>query len=134
MQSNTLTRREVAQELGLTYSTLRVYERHLGGLLQLSQGANRTTLYGCEAVELLGQAVELKRKGLPFSKLVQYFRGELTPEPTTEAPILEDIQSKTDQILSLSQRLEEKLRFVEELSRTLLGNLSPAIVKGEARA
>lgn len=133
MQTKTMTRREVAQELGLTYSTLRVYERHLGDLLSLSQGPNRTTLYDQEALDLLGRAVDLKRQGLPFSKLVEYFQGDLAPEALTEGPILEDIQSKTEQILSLGQRLEEKLQFVEELSRRLLGG-QPRLLGGELRA
>lgn len=133
MQMIHLTRREVAQELGLTYSTLRVYERHLEGLLELSQGPNRTTLYTPEALSLLQRAVDLKRQGLPFSKLVEYFRGELSPEKDPADPILEDIQTKTAQILFLSQRLEEKLHFVEELSRQLLG-AQTSISRGAAHA
>lgn len=120
MHLETRTRREAADELGLTYSTLRVYERHLGDLLVLSQGPNRTTLYDSEALDLLQRAVELKRQGLPFSKLVQYFRGELAPEATRAGPTLEEIHQKTAAILSIGQRIEEKLSFVERLSRSLL--------------
>lgn len=120
MQQITFTRKEVADRLGLTYSTLRVYERHLGDLLDLRLGSNRTTLYGTEALETLERAVELKRQGLPFSKLLEYFRGDLAPERSQDQAVLETIRTHTEALLELGRRIEERLRFVERTQQTIL--------------
>jgi len=110
------TRRDVARSLGISYSTLRVYERHMGELLPLFQGSNRTTLYSPEAVQILQEAVTLKREGLPFSKLKDYFRGHLA-RPQGKSPelcALEQLQWQALQLLLLGQRIEEKLRRIEK--------------------
>lgn len=123
MKAGTRTRREVADELGLTYSTLRVYERHLGELLELSQGPNRTTLYPEGAVRLLAEAIHRKREGLPFSKLKDYFRGRLAPPRAAEGAdpeTLAGIRSHTQEILSIGQRIEEKLLRMEEHYQSFL--------------
>ncbi len=115
--SQTWTRREVADRLGVTYATLRVYERHLDGMIVLSQGPNRTTLYNEEAFDLMERAIELKRSGLPFAKLEEYFRGELAPKAASHpsSSKLQEIHSRTEEILSIGHRIEEKLRAVEAL-------------------
>jgi DNA-binding transcriptional MerR regulator len=117
MQTATMTRREAAEALGVTYSTLRVYERHLAGVISLSQGPNRTTLYDEQALDLMRRAIDRKRSGLPFSKLEPFFRGELAPaEAVPEARSkLNEIHTRTEEILSIGQRIEEKLRAVERL-------------------
>jgi DNA-binding transcriptional MerR regulator len=127
------TRRRVARELGLTYSTLRVYERHLVDLLVLSQGPNRTTLYDVASVDLLREAVALKKEGLPFSKLRDYFRGRLAPRPRGErAPTLAEIHSKTQAILSIGKRIEERLQHMEQLHRSLIdGGPEGSLVLGK---
>ena len=126
--SPTRTRREVAEELGVTYATLRVYERHLEGLILLTQGPNRTTLYDAEALELMRRAIELKRSGLPFAKLVEYFRGELAPKSTGVDPQmqLKEIHNRTEEILSIGQRIEEKLRAVERLFASRAAEIAAA--------
>jgi hypothetical protein len=74
-------RRGTAIELGLTYATLRVYERALGDLLQVRQGKNRTIYYSASAVRLLASAIRAKRRGIPYSLLREYFLGLLVPPP-----------------------------------------------------
>lgn len=117
MQARTWTRREAADELGVTYSTLRVYERHLEGVVSLTQGPNRSTLYDQDALDLMRRAIERKRSGLPFSKLGEFFLGELAPEGAIpgSADKLNAIHDRTAEILSIGQRIEEKLRAVERL-------------------
>lgn len=77
-------RHEAARLAGITYATLRVYERHLGGLLDLrpgprKQGARETVTYTVGALAVLHAAVAVKRRGLPFTLLRDYFSGRLVP-------------------------------------------------------
>ena len=79
-----LTRGVVSRRLGLTYATLRVYERHLGDLLDLrdgplKQGANPTVVYTVRSMNLVREAIVIKRRGLPYSLLRDYFLGLLVP-------------------------------------------------------
>ncbi len=126
-----VSRRDAARELGLTYSTLRVYERELEGLLPLAKGPNRTTLYTTGALEVLRRAVELKRSGLPFSKLSEYFHGQLAPEGSP-ASALDRIRVRTEEILSINQRIEERLEFFERQYRALLRATAPTAGVEEA--
>lgn len=125
MEPVALTRRDVARQLGLTYSTLRVYERHLGELLELSSGPNRTVLYGPRALELVREAIALKRRGLPFTKLTEYFRGDLRPDPAPRTLDLSRIQRDTERILDMGRRIEERLSRMERQYRQLEGRLAP---------
>lgn len=125
MERQILDRRTVARELGLTYSTLRVYEKNLEGVLPRAKGANRTTLFDGEAIRILRTAIGLKKSGWPFSKLAEHFRG---PSPA-EGPdlTLERIRERTEQILSLGQRIEARLMDMEQRYRSL------GLAQGEER-
>lgn len=69
MSRRKFTRRQIARELGISYSLVRVYENALGDLLNPWKGANRTTFYGIKDFQTFIEAAELRRQGHPFQLL-----------------------------------------------------------------
>ena len=62
LDPHALTRRQVANRVGLSYGNLRIYEKALQGALCLTEGPNRTLLYDEGSFGIPSRTVLLKRQ------------------------------------------------------------------------
>lgn len=113
-------RRFAAKALGLSYSTLRVYEKSLGEILrpQTRRGSNRTTLFTQEGMEILAKAVQLKKSGWPFGKLAENWSAG-SPDVTVVTLQLQRKQQK--RIENLERELARLMGRVWTLESRLSG-------------
>jgi DNA-binding transcriptional MerR regulator len=69
LQQDLHNRQQTARLLGLTYATLRVYEKNLGDLIQPTTGKNRTTLFSAKDIVVLRAAITLKNQGYRHNQI-----------------------------------------------------------------
>lgn len=104
-----MTRREMAQEAGLSYDLLRHYERQLANVLPLARGRTGEVLFPPPAQAMVAEAVGLKRDhGYSMKQLVQHFNGSSRveepvgkpsgspPPPEADSPIFAEAATEPD--------------------------------------
>ena len=74
-----LNRNQIAHDLGITYATLRVYERAIASLLRPAIGKNRTRYFHVTDLSVFKNARLLKAQGFRFDQLVNELHRSLVP-------------------------------------------------------
>lgn len=130
MAPHALTRKQVANRVGLSYANLRIYEKALEGILQLTEGPNRTLLYDETAFEILQRTVTLKREeGWTVRQAARFLGDRAAPRPRRVegdgdvSGLRKDLQTLTRQnqmLFRLGLRLAHRLDDLDRQYREVL--------------
>ena len=117
-EDTVLTISEVAEQTGLSASTIRYYDQQFGEFLGIERGSGKKRLFNNQSLQRLEKAHHLlKEEGLSLKQVRQYLQTDtnlVTPR--------EEIHDLKRQIKTLEHQLRE-VKLIQEKLLNIIGNI-----------